>query len=194
MADGTVGLRIAPERGPRGPLRPLPGRGAEHPPARPGLGPRIRRKPARDPHTVWGPREGAGPGGWGSGRGAGRAHPSRAARPHPTARIPVAPDQGLDGHPGGGLRGQGGRRPLHAGLHLGGGASQGHRPTGRRPRKYSERGPPRSTYPRVARGGLCRHPRGPFRPPETPWGRGLEQGRQVRPGKVLGSAGNVCGV
>lgn len=100
MADGTVRLRVAPERSPCGALDPLRGRGAEHPPARPGLGRAVRGKPARDLHTVQGRREGRDQR---EGRvptrakGAGRtggsgAHPSRAAGAQLSSRVPVAPD------------------------------------------------------------------------------------------------------
>lgn len=58
VADGAVGLGVAPQRSPRGPLDPLRGRGAEHPPARPGL----PGTPQRDLREVGGPgkREGRG--------------------------------------------------------------------------------------------------------------------------------------
>lgn len=58
VADRAVGLGVAPERSPRGPLDPLRGRGAEHPPARPG----FPGAPQRDLREVGGPgeREGRG--------------------------------------------------------------------------------------------------------------------------------------
>lgn len=66
----------------------------------------------------------------GGERGA-RAHPWRAGRVRTAAWLPVTPDQGPDGHLGGGLRDQGGRGLPHAGLHLGRSEWQRHR----RPRK-----------------------------------------------------------
>lgn len=68
-----------------------------------------------------------------------------------------------------------------------------HRVTAR-PSEGIERDPPGPTYPRGGRGGLRRRPRGPLPSPETSWGRRLEHGGRVLPRKVLGSAGNVCGV
>lgn len=67
VADGAIRLGVAPERSPRGPLDPLRGRGAEHPPARPGL-PGTRQRNLRE---VGGPGE--------RGEGQKRGHGGRRA-------------------------------------------------------------------------------------------------------------------
>lgn len=76
-ADGPVGLGIAPQRGPRGPLGPLRCRGIKHPPTGPGRPRRSRRNlhtdedrgPWRSAQRRERPAEGKGRG-WGTGRGA----------------------------------------------------------------------------------------------------------------------------
>lgn len=152
-ADGPVGLGIAPQRSPRGPLGPLRCGGTEHSPTGPGRPRRSRRNLHTDEDRGrWRsalrgerPAEGKWGGGGGGARGA-RTHPWRAGRGRTAARVPVTPDQGPDGHLGGGLRGQRGRRLPRAGLHLGRGEWQRHR----RPRKAVERScrAPTTTYPR----------------------------------------------
>lgn len=131
-AHGAVGLGVAPERRSSGPLGPLRGRGAEHPPARPGLGPGLPGPGQRDLQKSGGlVRGGVGRGGatprsegdveqqtgWGR---RGWAHRCRPGRPGASSRVPVIPHQDLHGHLGGGLRSQG-----RAGLLLVRGASQG---------------------------------------------------------------------
>lgn len=61
-------------------------------------------------------------------------------------------------------------------------------------REGSSRAPLPTTYPAGCRGEPCRRPAGPFPSPKTSWGRRLVQGGRALPGRVLGSAGDICGV
>lgn len=80
VANGPVGLGVAPERGSGGRLDPLRGRGAEHSPAGPGLPGTLERHL----HAVEGPREGAG---WGRGQARREERPEGGGL---TGRAPAA--------------------------------------------------------------------------------------------------------
>lgn len=84
-----------------------------------------------------------------AGRREGWTHPSLLGCPRPTTRLLATPDQGLDGHPGGGLRSQRGCSPHHASLCLEMGTSWRHCWTACcwPYERYSGRGPPVPTYP-----------------------------------------------